>query len=89
MLLFLLIGKVKTTSSVALASINEANLLALPPSASLALESAWSEDVVALLFSAQWCFDLSVAAKVISTTQCFSSNITARDFVSTLGAETA
>ena len=42
-LLSLIIGEVKTTPPVTLASLDEANLLSLPPSASLALESAGSE----------------------------------------------
>ena len=46
-LLFLTTGKVKTTPPVTLASLDEANLLAPPPSASLTLESAGSEAVVA------------------------------------------
>ena len=44
-------GEVKTTSPVALASLDEANLLALPPSASLTLESAGSEAEVASLLA--------------------------------------
>ena len=44
-------SEVKTTSPVALASLDEINLLALPPSASLALESAGSEATVASLLA--------------------------------------
>ena len=50
-LLFLITDEVKTTPSVALVSLNEANLLALPPSASSVLESAGSEAVVASLLA--------------------------------------
>jgi len=42
-LLFLTTGEVKTTSPVALASLGEANLLPLPPSASITLESTRSD----------------------------------------------
>ena len=50
-LLFLITGEVKTTPSIALASLDEANLLAPLPSVSLALESAASEVVVASLLA--------------------------------------
>ena len=50
-LLFLTTGEVKTTSLVLLAPLNEAKLLAPPPSVSLAIESAGSEATVASLFS--------------------------------------
>ena len=47
--LFLTTGEVKTTSLVALASLDEAKLLAPPPSASLVLGSIGSEAMVALV----------------------------------------
>ena len=50
-LLFLITGEIKTTPSVALALLDDANLLAPPPSASLALENAGSEAMVALLLA--------------------------------------
>jgi len=50
-LLFFITGEVTTSSLVALASPDEAKHLALPLSASLAVESAESEAVVALLLA--------------------------------------
>ena len=50
-LLFLITGEVKITPSVALALLDEANLLALPPSMSLALESTGSEAMVVSLLA--------------------------------------
>ena len=50
-LLFLITGEVKTTLLVALASLDEAKLLAPPPSARLTLESARSEATVASLLA--------------------------------------
>ena len=50
-LLFLITSEVKTIPSVALPSIDEANLLAQPLSVSLSLESAGSKAVVASLLS--------------------------------------
>ena len=50
-LLSLITGEVKTTPPITLASFDEVNLLAPPPSASLTLESAGSEAVVASLLA--------------------------------------
>ena len=50
-LLFLITGEIKTTPYVALASLNEANLLAPPTNASSVLESVGSEIVVASLLA--------------------------------------
>ena len=82
--LFLITGEVKATPSIALASLDEANLLAPPPKCKLSARKRWERSCGSFAFIAQWCFDLRVAVKVISTTWCFSSSLAARDFISTL-----